>query len=99
MQHSQLVHTPLHRSYAQCTVHTHTVTHTHTHTHTHTRTQADQRELAAYEAQSASARNQGLFFKQLYKADAQKDEEEGGSGTLGKQVWVSDFLLVYASVS
>ncbi len=41
---------------------------------------ADQQDLAAFEARSASQRNSSLFFKQLYQGPADKGGAEGGAG-------------------
>jgi len=45
--------------------------------------QADQADLAAFEARSTSARNQGLFFQQLYKPDVTAGSDEPGAGAAG----------------
>eukprot|EP00878_Enallax_costatus_P014835 GHUV01015528.1.p1 GENE.GHUV01015528.1~~GHUV01015528.1.p1 ORF type:complete len:241 (+),score=84.27 GHUV01015528.1:815-1537(+) len=42
---------------------------------------ADQEDLRAFEAASASARSQGLFFRNLYQPSADDSEDEGGSQT------------------
>jgi len=41
--------------------------------------QADQADVRAFEASSAAARSQGLFFKNLYELPAEKDEDGSSS--------------------
>lgn len=46
--------------------------------------QADQADLRAFEAATASARSQGLFFKNLYQPDLEEEQQEvGSSGAAG----------------
>jgi len=43
--------------------------------------QADQADLRAFEAASASARSQGLFFKNLYEPEVEDSEQQAGSSS------------------
>jgi hypothetical protein len=43
--------------------------------------QADQADLRAFEAATASARSQGLFFKNLYQPDLDEEQQEAGSSS------------------
>lgn len=43
--------------------------------------QADQDELRRFEASSAAARSQGLFFKNLYQPTAEEDQQGGSSSS------------------
>lgn len=45
--------------------------------------QADQQDLADFEARSSSARNQGLFFKGLYKPEVTGGTDGEGGSTAG----------------
>lgn len=45
--------------------------------------QADQEDLRAFEAASASARSQGLFFRNLYQPSADDDEDSTDAAAAG----------------
>lgn len=53
------------------------------------RAEAYSRKLADWEVQTARARNEGTFFKGLFKADVLQRPEEGGAGNASSQLSTS----------